>query len=223
MSNIGSSAIIYKLQDQLFELRNDVAALEQNTSPVYTKYLKSIEKSQETKQKKLIKWHDDEIAAAKVEYESEKYGADCDEKRMKEENVKKISDMIYFKADKIAHEFPNAFNYFASQGYSFRFNDLRKQTTNTVIPKISVLDTTLPLIDAAVIEEDLNTFTDNETEIPESLQRSGSISIQVGNMPPFSGKISDIKDTEVNLTVNGETVPLFVNSVRFGETNCTKA
>ena len=223
MSNIGTNSIIFKLKKQWAQLEDDVNALTHNQSKVYKKYVDSIIQTQNNKKIQLEKWRTNEIDAANQEYQGELYGADCDAKHSTEENTKKISDFIYFKADMMMRQFPEAAAYFSKQGYSFPFDELRQQTTDPNIPKIVAHESTVPIIDKDVIKEDLYTFTDNEIEMPEALQKSGTISLQIGNLPSFTGKVSDIQDTEANLTVGGESAPVYVNTVRFGETHCSKA
>ena len=222
MSNIGSNSIIFKLKNQWAQLQDDVKELVNNRSKVYKKYEQSIIKTQETKKEQLQKWKQMEHQAVEQEYKGELYSIDCDAKRETEENFKKISEMIYLKADMIIRQFPEAASYFVSQGYDFPFETLRKQIPDPNIPKIVAYESNIPLIGKEVLKEDLYNFTDNEIETPDGLQKSGSISIQIGNLPAFSGKISDIQDNVANLTVGGETAPIYINTVRFGEVKCTK-
>ena len=222
MSTLGTNSIIFKLKNQWFDLEKDVKAMMHNESDIYKKYEKALVVTQQKKKDKLQQWRKKEIEAIHQEYDGEIYAADCDAEKSRKENFEKNSDMIYYKADMIVRQFPEAAKYFADNGYEFPFEKLRQQLTDSNLPKVVTFETNAPLIDRNLIKEDLYEFTDNEIEIPDAMQKSGSMSLAIGNLPVFSGKLSEIQETEANFTVGGEIAQLHINTVRFGDVKCEK-
>lgn len=222
MSTLGTNSIIFKLKNQWFDLEKDVKAMMHNESEIYKQYEQALIQTQERKKEHLQQWKDKEISAINQEYEGELYAINCDAEKSTKENFEKNSDMIYYKADMIVRQFPEAAKYFAEQGYEFPFEKLREQLTDPNLPKVVTLESNSPLIDSNVIKDDLYEFIDNEIEIPEAMQKSGSISLAIGNLPTFSGKLSEIQETEANFTVGGEIAQLYINNVRFGDVKCEK-
>ncbi|EAY09213.1 hypothetical protein TVAG_309020 [Trichomonas vaginalis G3] len=218
-----NSNLVYRLKTQFSQLLDDVNALKNGNSEIYQRYFQNIIQAQQDKSEKLQKWHENEIEAAHRECECDKYAADCDEKEQIVEKSRRIADYIYYKADKITNEFPEAAAYFQSQGYHFDFDKVKKQKTNTSTPKVAVVESNHQLIDLADIDEDINTFTLKENEIPECFQNSEQVKIKIGNFPELTGVLSNVNDETADFTVDGKTIQLDLNAIRFGSVVCTKA
>lgn len=216
MSVPPNNNLFYRLKKQHYELSQDVASLKNGNSAIYTKYEKNIEKTQNIKMEKLQEWYKNEKDAAYKERDCDKYAADCDEAQQILEQNKKLADYIYYKADKIYSEFPEAAAYFESQGYNFNFDKVKKHKTNSATPKIAVLESNHQLIDSSAIEEDLEALTLRDNDIPECFQNSEKVKIKIGDFPELIGTVSNVTEDTADFTCEGNTIQLDMNAIRFG-------
>lgn len=169
-SNLGDHIYVQELKDQYFELARDVRNLNTNKSPVFQKYFAAIVQSQNEKHEKLKQWKENEERMAEEKYKGELYSYDCDSIDQKEMIRHQMADYIFTRAERMRKTFPEAFDYFVSQGYKFPFDEVHSQTTNPTIPKYAVLETRQHLIDVKDTIEDLISYSELEEDPLETSQ-----------------------------------------------------
>jgi len=194
---------INNLKKKLYELKKDVYELTANRSEIFTRYNKALLNAQDRNRKKLEMWKKNEISYAKKTYEGQIYSSDCDFVNDFEAMKKRRADFILVCADRLCNEFPDAFKYFSSQGYKFAFNKILKSSTNAREPVVIALETTQSLIPKELIDEDLAKF-ENTPQL--ALDPSAQISVQIGENPEIKGKIRNIPQHSLALSIDDSDI-----------------
>ena len=115
------SASIAENQKKILQIKTDFDALLHKENPIFEKYCQKIDETTQKRFESLEKYHQSEIEAAQVLHDGSYYGIENDFERQKEDLVGNVDDFILFKYKMLVHEFPQAAEYFATNGKQSQF------------------------------------------------------------------------------------------------------
>ena len=200
---------IQQLKEEWENLGKDFEKMKEHSDEVLQTYTEQLYQIRDQKMKQVEEWKENEIKCAHTFMKGQIYAIDCDYEQRKIDIQKKVKDLTIFKAKILKQEFPEAFKYFAEQGYDYSFLNISNEPEKQENDFVDVEESTEKLLSNEQIQEDIEAIKQSDDWCPEGVTIDARISIEMQNMPPLIGTVSSISDKSFELKLdNGKVIQI---------------
>lgn len=230
MSNLNSNQQRIEILEQMkSQIAIEYNALTRSTNEIYNHHLNELSKIRKAKLDEVDQWAENERKSAEQIAEGEIYQNDSDLKNKRITVKTRISDYIAFKQKALNEKFPEAAQYFISQGYKSPIYSSYQPDPIQFKPSVEVDTTDEPLFTPNEIDDDISIFREsnnyqNVHSVLQNLQTNDSAILTVKGMPPLRGTIGQIfEDTFEFILENSKVMKITFQSITYGQSTIEPA
>lgn len=201
-------------------LEEDYTALMDSSNEIYQAHLAQLEQIRQKKLDAVDKWAENELKAADKYYQGQVYAIENDYAEKSTRAIDRLNDFLAFKLQLLREKFPDAAEYFQSQGYQWPIQENIQAPTVHMTPDVEIEISEQPLLSNNEVQEDMTVISSivdgriNQSALLNGLQVGSEAMLCLPQLPPFRGTITSISDDHFEFTrTSGKTLTVLFSAL----------